>query len=81
MAVQSAERCASNGDGFLPPQESRGSGVDLIEVGGAEEYIEVRKRADLVVLGHDPTQANPDFITDIAVESTYVDGQCLYSRY
>ena len=37
--------------------------------------------ADLVVLGHDPTQANPDFITDIAVERTYVDGKCLYSRY
>ena len=43
--------------------------------------VEVGKRADLVVLGHDPTQANPDFITDIAVERTYVDGQCLYSRY
>lgn len=43
--------------------------------------IEVGKRADLVVLGHDPTQANPDFITDIAVERTYVDGKCLYSRF
>ena len=43
--------------------------------------LEVGKRADLVVLGHDPTQANPDFITDIAVERTYVDGKCLYSRY
>ena len=43
--------------------------------------MEVGKRADLVVLGHDPTQANPDFITDIAVERTYVDGKCLYSRY
>ena len=43
--------------------------------------IEVGKRADLVVLGHDPTRANPDFITDIAVERTYVDGKCLYSRY
>ena len=43
--------------------------------------IEVGKRADLVVLGHDPTQANPDFITDIAVEQTYVDGKCIYTRY
>ncbi len=43
--------------------------------------LEVGKRADMVVLGHDPTQANPDFITDIAVERTYVDGKCLYSRY
>ena len=43
--------------------------------------IEVGKRADLVVLSHDPTQANPDFIADIAVERTYVDGECLYHRY
>ena len=43
--------------------------------------LEVGKRADLAVLSHDPTQANPDFITDIAVEHTYVDGKCLYSRY
>ena len=43
--------------------------------------LEVGKRADLVLLGHDPTQANPDYITDIAVERTYVDGKCLYSRY
>ena len=43
--------------------------------------LEVGKRADLVVLGHDPTQANPDYITDIAVEQTFVDGKRLYSRY
>ena len=43
--------------------------------------LEVGKRADLVILGHDPTEAIPDFITDIAVERTYVDGKCLYSRY
>ena len=43
--------------------------------------IEVGKRADLVVLSHDPTASNPQFITDINVEHTFVDGERLYSRF
>ena len=38
------------------------------------------KRADLVVLRHDLTSVNPDFIREISVEQTYVDGQLLHHR-
>ena len=40
--------------------------------------LEVGKRADMVVLSHDPTAVEPAFIREIAVEQTYVEGQCLY---
>jgi len=40
--------------------------------------LEVGKRADMVVLSHDPTGADPDHIGDINVEQTYVDGELLY---
>ncbi len=40
--------------------------------------LEVGKRADMVVLSHDPTAVDPDFISDIQVQQTYVDGQLLY---
>ncbi len=40
--------------------------------------IEKGKRADLVVLSHDPTAVDPYFIRDIEVERTYIDGQLLY---
>jgi len=42
--------------------------------------IERGKRADMVVLSHDPTAVDPNFIREIAVEQTYVDGQLLYQR-
>ena len=42
--------------------------------------IEVGKRADMVVLSHDPTSVDPNFIRDIAVEQTYVDGDVVYQR-
>ena len=42
--------------------------------------LERGKRADMVVLSHDPTNVDPDFIRDIAVEQTYVDGQLLHRR-
>ena len=42
--------------------------------------LEIGKRADIVVLSHDPTTSNPDFLRDIIVEQTYVDGRLLYSR-
>ena len=42
--------------------------------------IETGKRADLAVLSHDPTSVNPDFIREISVEQTYVDGQLLHHR-
>jgi predicted amidohydrolase YtcJ len=42
--------------------------------------LEPGKRADMVVLSHDPTVVDPAFIRDITVEQTYVEGQCLYQR-
>ena len=42
--------------------------------------LEPGKRADMVVLSHDPTAVDAAFIRDITVEQTYVDGQCLYQR-
>ncbi len=41
--------------------------------------IEVGKRADLVVLSHDPTLVAPDFLREIQVQQTYVDGDLLYA--
>ena len=38
------------------------------------------KRADMVVLRHDPTAVNPDFSRDIDVEQSYVEGRRLYRR-
>ncbi len=40
--------------------------------------LEVGKRADMVVLSHDPTGAHPDHISDITVEQTYIDGALVY---
>ena len=42
--------------------------------------IETGKRADLAVLSHDPTSVDPDFIREICVEQTYVDGELLHNR-
>ncbi len=42
--------------------------------------LEKGKRADMVVLSHDPTTIDPNFIRDIAVEQTYVEGRRLYHR-
>ena len=43
--------------------------------------IEVGKRADLVVLSHDPTLADPTYIQiqETVVQRTYVDGVLEYS--
>ena len=41
--------------------------------------IEVGKRADLAVLSHDPTLVDSDFIREIQVQQTYVDGDLVYS--
>ena len=41
--------------------------------------IEVGKRADLVVLSHDPTLVDTDYIREISVQQTYVDGELLYA--
>ena len=41
--------------------------------------IEVGKRADLVVLSHDPSLVDPEFIRELVVQQTYVDGDLLYS--
>ncbi|GIX47797.1 MAG: hypothetical protein KatS3mg131_2008 [Candidatus Tectimicrobiota bacterium] len=42
--------------------------------------LEVGKRADMVVLSHDPTAVDPEFLRDITVEQTYVDGVRVYQR-
>ena len=41
--------------------------------------IEVGKRADLVVLSHDPTLVDPEYTREITVQQTYVDGALKYS--
>ena len=42
--------------------------------------LENGKRADMIVLSHDPTSVDPDFIRDIKVEQTYVEGRLLYEQ-
>jgi predicted amidohydrolase YtcJ len=42
--------------------------------------LEPGKRADMVVLSHDPTAVDPAFLRDIVTERTYVEGQLLYQR-
>ena len=42
--------------------------------------LEKGKRADMVLLSHDPTAVSPVFIGQIYVERTYVDGQLLHKR-
>ena len=42
--------------------------------------LEKGKRADMVVLSHDPTAVSADAIRDIYVERTYVEGQLLHQR-
>jgi len=40
--------------------------------------ITAGKLADFVVLRQDPRRVNPDTIKDIVVDSTYVDGECVW---
>ena len=42
--------------------------------------LEKGKRADAVVLSHDPTAVAPEFIREIAVEQTYIGGKPLFAR-
>ena len=42
--------------------------------------LENGKRADMIVLSHDPTSVDPDFIRDITVEQSYVEGRLLYEQ-
>ena len=41
--------------------------------------IEVGKRADLVVLSHDPTLVDAEMLNEVSVQQTYVDGVCEFS--
>jgi predicted amidohydrolase YtcJ len=41
--------------------------------------IEVGKRADLVVLSHDPTLVDPAYIQEMVVQQTYIDGELQYA--
>ena len=40
--------------------------------------LEIGKRADMVVMSHDPTAVDPNYIGEIEVQQTYVDGKLLY---
>ncbi len=40
---------------------------------------EAGKRADLVVLSHDPTLVDPHAIREISVQQTYIDGELKYA--
>ena len=42
--------------------------------------LEKGKRADLAVLSHDPSAVDADFIRDIHVDQTYVDGRLVWER-
>ena len=42
--------------------------------------LEVGKRADLLVLSHDPTSIAPEHIREIYVDQTWVDGELVYER-
>ena len=42
--------------------------------------LEVGKRADLLVLSHDPTSIAPEHIREMYVDQTYVDGELVYER-
>ena len=42
--------------------------------------LEVGKRADLLVLSHDPTSIAAEHIREIYVDQTYVDGELVYER-
>ena len=43
--------------------------------------LEVGKRADMVVLSHDPAAVDPGQIREIVVEQTYVDGERVYDLF
>jgi predicted amidohydrolase YtcJ len=42
--------------------------------------LEPGKRADLVVLSHDPTAVDPAALREVVVEQTWVDGELVYAR-
>ena len=42
--------------------------------------LEVGKRADMIALSHDPTSVAPEYIREIYVDQTYVDGELVYER-
>jgi predicted amidohydrolase YtcJ len=42
--------------------------------------LEPGKRADMVMLSHDPSAVDPAFLRDIVTERTYVEGRLLYQR-
>ncbi len=81
-------RKTRSGEGPVSPDEaiSAMEGIRLYTMGSAYAMrrdhevgsLEVGKRADMVVLSHDPTSVSPDYIREIVVQQTYVDGERLY---
>ena len=58
---------------------TRGSAFAMFR-DGEVGTLEKGKRADMVVLSHDPTSVDPEFMQKIAVQQTYVDGELLFER-
>jgi predicted amidohydrolase YtcJ len=68
LTVEEVSRQYTNGSAYATNRDD--------EVGS----LEVGKRADMVVLSHDPTAVDPNYISQIEVQQTYVDGELLYER-
>ena len=68
---------------------SAAEAVELYTIAGARSMhretevgsIEVGKRADVIVLTHDPTAVDPTMLREISVEQTYVDGLRVFDLY
>lgn len=81
-------RRTRDGVATVAPEEAISAleGLRLYTLGGARAMsresevgsLEVGKRADLVVLSHDPTAVDAEHIREITVLQSYVDGRCLY---
>jgi predicted amidohydrolase YtcJ len=81
--TQSAGPPAGADEAVTPQQGLRMYTINAAYAMGREREVgslEPGKRADMVVLSADPTVVHPDFIRDIAVEQTYVEGRLMYRR-
>ena len=83
-------RRVRDGDETVVPEEAVTplQGLRMYTIGSAYAMnregevgsLESGKRADIAVLSHDPTAVDAEFLRDVVVERTYVDGQLVYER-
>ena len=87
IAALANRRLQKGGDRLFPEQAiSAAEAIEQYTNGSAYAVnrdhevgsLEIGKRADMVVLSHDPTAVDPDYISEIVVQQTYVDGRLLY---